>query len=737
MTSSKDRRLVAVMFTDVVGYTALMQRDEEAAKAVRSRHRRVVQNAAAEHGGEVVQLADDYVGDGSLSIFESALAAVRAAIEIQRGLQQDPVVPSQIGIHQGEVAYDTQGVYGDTVNVASRVQSLGTAGSVLVSSKVYDEIKNKPSISATSIGEFELKNVDQPIGIHAIVAPGLAVPSRDEILGRPLRSPPPGPRDLVGAVLGGRYKIIELLGEGGMGMVYLAEHIAMGRKTAIKVLHPEDLDADAIARFKRGSRNASRISHDNVCRVFEYGDPPGGLHFLAMEYVEGETLDAVLRPELRLSLRRAADIIDQTASGLQAAHDLGIIHRDLKPSNIMLTGGAHGREQVKVVDFDIAKGPPEAGEADLSGTWLVVGTPKYMSPEQFAGEELDSRSDIYSLGLIFFRILAGRSPFSATSPMAMMVERLSAEPMSLCDAAPDLNLPIEIQEVISRALRKDPHERWPSAAEFGAAALSSCESADSSPPAAPLADEGVTLRYEDYRSGRAPISVKAARSVDPSIPVTADLAAHLPDPAAPASSQTSSSRAVMYAVAVAVVLVAGGWGINELIISEGRPSASRPEFVERAPPPAVTPTLDPDATDAGGGEDPDQTVTELSGEAPDTPVEVQETGASAPVEPPAPRWTAISAEVRLVEIEDDFRQLIRLEEVPDSVALAAERVARDIYVFDLDDTEVQAHSAAVLARALGYLDRWDDAVTWISTALQLDSTKTQYRTLLTQFQNNR
>ena len=127
MTSSKRRRLLAVMFTDVVGYTALMQRDEEAARIVRRRHRKVLEAAVSAHGGDLLQ----YLGDGSLTMFPSVVHAVRAAIEVQRGLRQEPVVPLRIGIHQGDISYDTQGAYGDSVNVASRIQSLGTAGSIL------------------------------------------------------------------------------------------------------------------------------------------------------------------------------------------------------------------------------------------------------------------------------------------------------------------------------------------------------------------------------------------------------------------------------------------------------------------------------------------------------------------------------------------------------------------------------------------------------------------------------
>ncbi len=183
MTDSIERRLVAVMFTDVVGYTAIMQNDEKAARAVRFRHRRVLEQALGAHGGELLQ----YLGDGSLSVFSSAVEAVRAAIQVQKDLQEDPAVPLRIGIHVGEISHDTQGVYGDSVNIAARVQSLGRAGSVLISEKAQDEIKNQPGLSSASLGRFDLKNVEHPLGVYAVVAEGLVVPTRGELVGRPRR----------------------------------------------------------------------------------------------------------------------------------------------------------------------------------------------------------------------------------------------------------------------------------------------------------------------------------------------------------------------------------------------------------------------------------------------------------------------------------------------------------------------------------------------------------------------
>jgi len=176
MTEELSRRLAAVMFTDVVGYTALMQDDEEAARVVRLHHRKALESAIAAHGGELVQ----YLGDGSLSTFPSTVRAVSAAVEVQQALRDD--VPLRVGVHQGEIAFDEQGIYGDSVNVAARIMGMATAGSVLVSDRAQDELRNQRDFSTASLGHFDLKNVKHPMLVHAVRREGLHLPTREEIL---------------------------------------------------------------------------------------------------------------------------------------------------------------------------------------------------------------------------------------------------------------------------------------------------------------------------------------------------------------------------------------------------------------------------------------------------------------------------------------------------------------------------------------------------------------------------
>ena len=276
--------------------------------------------------------------------------------------------------------------------------------------------------------------------------------------------------DLVGQVVADRYHVVKKLGEGGMGQVYLAEHVKMGRRSAIKVMNPSMVhDPDAVARFNREASNASRITHPNVCAIYDFGETPDGLIYLAMEFIEGEPLTDLLQREGALSVPRATAIFLQTADALQAAHDLGIVHRDLKPDNIMLTSRKGGGETVKVVDFGIAKavGGDEAGQK-VTKTGLVVGTPEFMSPEQLSGDTLDGRSDLYALALVFYRMLIGKLPFEATSVQETMIKRLTDEPATLAEARPDLSFPAGLQPVLDTALARTPMQRYQSVAKFAA-----------------------------------------------------------------------------------------------------------------------------------------------------------------------------------------------------------------------------------------------------------------------------
>jgi hypothetical protein len=273
--------------------------------------------------------------------------------------------------------------------------------------------------------------------------------------------------DLVGNIVAERYHVIKKLGEGGMGTVYLAEHVKMGRKSALKVMNPGmNRDADAVARFNREAANASRLNHPNICAIYDFGETPDGLIYLAMEFIEGDALTALIERAGALAPARAATILHQSADALAVAHDYGIVHRDLKPDNIMISKGRDGADVAKVVDFGIAKASSSEAQK-VTKTGLVVGTPEYMSPEQLAGDTLDGRSDIYSLALVGFNMLTGTLPFPSNSAQEAMIMRLTDRPRRLDEMKPEVAWPEDLQAVMDRALARDFEERYKSAAEFG------------------------------------------------------------------------------------------------------------------------------------------------------------------------------------------------------------------------------------------------------------------------------
>ena len=273
--------------------------------------------------------------------------------------------------------------------------------------------------------------------------------------------------DIVGSIIADRYHVLKKLGEGGMGTVYLAEHVKMGRKSAVKVMNPGMVnDADAISRFNREAANASKISHTNVAAVYDFGETPDGLIYLAMEFVEGPALTKIIEQNGALAPIRAADITRQAAEALAVAHDMGIVHRDLKPDNIMIAKNRDGSDCVKVVDFGIAKAANNEAQK-VTKTGLVVGTPEYMSPEQLAGDKLDGRSDIYSLALVAFAMMTGKLPFPGETVQESMIARLTDEPKKLVEMKADVNWPPAVQLVMDKALQRDADLRYTSASEFG------------------------------------------------------------------------------------------------------------------------------------------------------------------------------------------------------------------------------------------------------------------------------
>lgn len=270
---------------------------------------------------------------------------------------------------------------------------------------------------------------------------------------------------LVGETLAGKYRVEERLSVGGMGTVYRGTHILMDKKVAIKVLRPSlAADEKIVARFSREARAASKISHPHALSVTDFGEDEGGVVFLIMEFLNGRTLKEVIRQEGPLPLTRVVEIMRQVGSALTAAHAEGVVHRDLKSDNIMLLNTT-GADYAKVLDFGIAKIQESDGEVDpgLTSPDLIIGTPQYMSPEQCSqSEKIDSRSDIYSLGVILFEMLVGHVPFVGDSPTVVMLKHLQEQPPSVLNERKDL--PAGVETVIAKALAKRREDRYQTAA---------------------------------------------------------------------------------------------------------------------------------------------------------------------------------------------------------------------------------------------------------------------------------
>lgn len=285
-----------------------------------------------------------------------------------------------------------------------------------------------------------------------------------------MHAEPEGDDPLVGLSFD-KYKVISRIGEGGMGLVYEAEHTVIEKRVAMKILR-EDFSRrpEVVERFRQEAKSASRIGHENIVDISDFGTTPHGSSYFVMEYLDGEDLANVLAREGTLSTERIAHILLQCCRALGAAHAKGIVHRDIKPENVFLVSRGKKRDFVKIVDFGIAKMSDIETEGapgrKLTKTGMIFGTPEYMSPEQAAGKALDHRVDVYALGVILFEGLTGRVPFVGDSFMGILTQHMFEEPPPLREVNPRVSTSAEMEMVIYKALAKDPDQRYGSMQEL-------------------------------------------------------------------------------------------------------------------------------------------------------------------------------------------------------------------------------------------------------------------------------
>jgi CheY-like chemotaxis protein len=275
------------------------------------------------------------------------------------------------------------------------------------------------------------------------------------------------PEAMVGQTISDRYEVLSLLGRGSTGLIYRAKHLFLKRDVAVKILYPQlVIDAESMARFKQEAQAVSTLNHPNIVTVYDFGILPSGLPYLAMDYSEGTTLYDVLANEDHLPPHRAVPIFLQACQALAHSHSRGVIHRDIKPSNIMLIAQPDGTEFLKIVDFGIAKLLKSEQSAQLTQDGEVLGSPLYMSPEQCLGQDLDQRSDIFSLGCVMYTTLCGKDPFVGGNIMETMYLRTVEKAKPFSQIRPDLSILTQLEKVVQKALLRHPMDRQQSMSEL-------------------------------------------------------------------------------------------------------------------------------------------------------------------------------------------------------------------------------------------------------------------------------
>ncbi len=461
----------------------------------------------------------------------------------------------------------------------------------------------------------------------------------------------PADETLLGRTIASKYVIESFIGGGAMGGVYRARQKEIDKAIALKVLHRELLaDPQFAARFKREAKAASRLDHPNSLRVLDYGEEPDGLCYMAMELLEGRSLFQIIRDEAPLAKERIIDLTRQTLAALAVAHEMGVVHRDLKPENIIVLrtvddeGNAH--EVVKVCDFGMAKINASRTDADehrsekLTSHGVVVGTPEYMSPEQGRGEQLDGRSDVYSVGVILYQMLTNRLPFQAETAVGVLLKHLVEEP-----AAPSFVLATvdpTLETICLKAMRKRREERYATArdmrTDLGAAATGD------SVPRSQVASRVPVSAAESRRLGEAatvqvlsPVSGGAASGPRPT-PARSVIRARelLSEPPPP------PKRSIVPTMFGLLLLVAG---VGVAVVWATKPQLPWLAFLHldrfwpaeaaQPPPPASVAPVTPQQPSASATEEPIPSAVALSASAPPSSLPSSAPSMSAKA-PPAP-----------------------------------------------------------------------------------------------------
>jgi serine/threonine-protein kinase len=406
---------------------------------------------------------------------------------------------------------------------------------------------------------------------------------------------PPHADPYAGKLLAGRYQCKRMVGEGGMGVVYEAEHVGIGRAVALKILRSNFVErGDLVARFQREARSASMIGHENIVEVIDSGTLEDGGIYIAMEFLSGWDLADVIAQEAPLSIARAVPIIEQTCRALGAAHDKGIVHRDLKPENVFLAKKKRPdgtvQETVKLLDFGIAKftGADNSAGNRLTQTGSVFGTPEYMAPEQAAGKQVDGRADQYALGVILYEIFTADVPFHAETFMGVLSKHMFEAPLPPRSFRPEVSIPVGLENVILKMMEKDPAQRYPDMR----ACLDGIHAAVAG--AAGVGPDGGLLRPGAPGAGGAAPG-EAARAAAARAAAAETAAARAAEPRAALLDEPAPRRRGWLTIVLVAILALGGLGLLWLGFGSGAGGRGKParpkksDLSQPAAPPAPAP----------------------------------------------------------------------------------------------------------------------------------------------------
>jgi serine/threonine-protein kinase len=431
---------------------------------------------------------------------------------------------------------------------------------------------------------------------------------------------------LIGRLINERYKILSVIAHGGMGKVYRAEQAPLGRLVALKVLSPNyngDNDPEFHKRFFLEASIASKLRHPNTVTIFDYGKTDDEVYYIAMELLEGRTLHRALREEGTLSPERTVNIASQICRALREAHGLGVIHRDLKPANVYLVKHGDENEFTKVLDFGLVKNIEEKGE-QLTQVGLFMGSPKYMSPEQIRGEQVDSRVDIYALGVMVYEMLTGKVPYDSPNSVNILMAHVHEQIPTLHELNPHVRVPPALEQVVRKCMAKNPDDRYASMNDV-LFALKQCLGHE-------VQSTG-EFRIPDFGDARPEVLQSATPTVN-QLPANNNLttSSHMPvQPFAQAQKPSSSAAPLIFAGIFALTGVGGFLALSGPL-SEDKPAApvvAAAPVTTAAPTPSPVPQKAPSVIVTLRSTPPGAMVLIGDREYGPTPIELEWTGAEA------------------------------------------------------------------------------------------------------------